>query len=118
MQAKPTHRVSLLWRILFSTSIAITVLFGVLGWVIQDQFTRITEVTLEEEVRASFEAYESLWQARGDQLASVSLVLSRMPDVRSAFGTHDAATIKDTAREVWDSLAKPDTLFLVADPQG
>jgi signal transduction histidine kinase len=118
MKEAPSHRVSLLWRVLFSTSIAITILFGVLGWVIQDQFTRITEITLEEEVRASFAAYESLWQARADQLASVSLVLSRMPDVRSAFGTSDAATINDTAREVWDGLAKPDTLFLVVDPQG
>jgi len=30
-------------------------------------------------VRASFGAYESLWRARGDQLASVSLILSRLP---------------------------------------
>ncbi len=29
-------RVSLLWRILLSTSIAVTLLFGVIGWIVQD----------------------------------------------------------------------------------
>ncbi len=93
--------VSLLWRILFSTSIAITVLFAAMGWLLQDQFVRIASATLGEEARASFRAYESLWKARGDQLASISLILSRLPSVRSAFGTGDGATIRDSASEVW-----------------
>jgi signal transduction histidine kinase len=118
MTATKPRGVSLLWRILFSTSIAITILFVALGWVIQDQFVRISERSLEEEVRASFQAYESLWRARAEQLASVSLVLSRMPDVRAAFSTGDAATIRDTAREVWDPLSRPQTLFLVCAPDG
>lgn len=112
------HSVSLLWRILFSTSIAITVLFGAMGWLLQAQFVRIASMTLEDEVRASFRAYESLWRARGDQLASVSLILSRLPSVRAAFGTGDGATIRDSAREVWDQLSHPETLFLVCDPKG
>ena len=112
------HSVSLLWRILFSTSIAITVLFAAMGWLLQDQFVRIASATLEDEVRASFRAYESLWRARGDQLASVSLILSRLPSVRSAFGTGDGATIRDSASEVWDQLSRPETLFLVCDPKG
>ncbi|HEY2842339.1 MAG TPA: ATP-binding protein [Bryobacteraceae bacterium] len=112
------HSVSLLWRILFSTSIAITVLFGAMGWLLQDQFVRIASATLEDEVRASFRAYESLWRARGDQLATVSLILSRLPSVRSAFGTGDGATIRDSASEVWDQLSHPETLFLVCDPKG
>jgi signal transduction histidine kinase len=112
------HSVSLLWRILFSTSIAITVLFAAMGWLLQDQFVRISSATLEDEVRASFRAYESLWGARGDQLASVSLILSRLPSVRSAFGTGDRATIRDSASEVWDQLSRPETLFLVCDPKG
>src|SRR5712691_9198381 len=110
--------VSLLWRILFSTSIAITLLFVAVGWAIQNQFVRIATLTLEQEARASFQAYESLWRARADQLATVSLVLSRMPDVRSAFSTRDIATIRDTAKEVWDQLARPGSLFLVCDPNG
>ena len=96
----PLRSVSLLWRILFSTSIAITVLFALMGWVLQEQFVSTASKTLDEEVKASFGAYESLWRARGDQLASVSLVLSRMKDVRAAFGTEDKATIQDTAQEV------------------
>jgi signal transduction histidine kinase len=110
--------VSLLWRIFFSTSIAITILFLALGLTIQEQFVRIATETLEQEARASFQAYESLWRARADQLATVSLVLSRMPDVRAAFGTRDKATIRDTAREVWDQLARPGGLFLVCSPDG
>src|SRR5450631_719807 len=112
------HSVSLLWRILFSTSIAITVLFAAMGWLLQDQFVRIASATLGDEARASFRAYESLWKARGDQLASISLILSRLPSVRSAFGTGDGATIRDSASEVWDQLSRPETLFLVCDPKG
>lgn len=109
---------SLLWRVMLSTSIAITVMFGVLGWVIQDQFVRAANDTIAEEVSASFQAYESLWQARAEELTSISLVLSRMPDIRAAFGTGDPATIQDTAREVWAKLEKRGTLFAVADPVG
>jgi signal transduction histidine kinase len=110
--------VSLLWRILLSTSVAITLLFLVAGWIVQDQFVRLSASTLEQEARVSFQAYESLWQARADQLASTSLVLSRMPDVRASFSTGDRATIDDTAREVWDRLSRPGTIFLVCDPLG
>ncbi len=112
------HSVSLLWRILFSTSIAITLLFAAMGWLLQDQFVRIASATLEDEVRASFRAYESLWRARADQLATVSLILSRLPSVRAAFSTGDGATIRDSASEVWDRLSRPETLFLVCDPKG
>jgi len=79
---------------------------------------RIASATLGDEARASFRAYESLWKARGDQLASISLILSRLPSVRSAFGTGDGATIRDSASEVWDQLSRPQTLFLVCDPKG
>lgn len=118
MKPLRSRPISLLWKILFSTSIAITVLFGLLEWIVQDQFTRIASQSVEEEVRASFQAYDSLWRARADQLASVSLVLSRMPDVRSAFQTGDRATIRDTAGEVWEKIPSRGALFLVADPRG
>jgi signal transduction histidine kinase len=110
---------SLLWRILLSTSISITVLFAALGWFLQEQFSSVAASTLGEEARASFQAYDSLWNARADQLATVSLALSRTFQVRAAFGTGDKATIRDSAAEVWDKLADdPDTLFLVSDPVG
>ena len=114
----PLSSISLLWRILFSTSLAITALFAAMGWFLQDQFVRIASLSLEQEARASFQAYESLWRARADQLATVSQVLSRMPDVRAAFSTGDQATIRDTAQEVWEKLSHPGALYLICDPRG
>ena len=110
--------VSLLWRILLSTSIAVTLLFGVTGWIVQDNATRATAASLDEEVRASFQAYDSLWRSRADMLSSVSLVVSRMSDVRSAFSMGDAATIRDTAKELWEKISREDAIFLVTDPRG
>jgi signal transduction histidine kinase len=79
---------------------------------------RIAAVMLDEEVAASSRAYESLWSARAERLASVSLVLSRMSDVRAAFGTRDQTTIRDTASELWNSIAPSRTLFYVLEPGG
>ena len=110
--------VSLLWKILLSTSIAITILFAVTGWIVQSNATRLTALSLEDEVKTSSHAYESLWQSRANMLASVSLVLSRMSDVRAAFSTGDQATIRDTAGEIWDKISREDAIFLVADPRG
>ena len=110
--------VSLLWKILLSTSIAITILFAVTGWIVQYNATRMTALSIEDEVRTSFRSYESLWQARADKLASVSMVFSRMSDVRAAFSTGDQATIRDTAGEIWDSISQEDAIFLVTDPRG
>jgi signal transduction histidine kinase len=118
MKARRLSRVSLLWKILLSTSIAITIIFAVTGWIVQDDATRITRLGLEEEVQGSFHAYESLWQSRADKLTSISLVLSRMSDVRAAFGTGDQATIRDTAGELWDKISRNDAFFLVTDPRG
>lgn len=111
-------QVSLLWKILLSTSIAITMLFAITGWIVQDNAIRTTSLSLEDEVRASFQAYDSLWRSRAEMLASVSLVLSRMSDVRAAFGTGDEATIRDTAKELWDKISRLDAIFLVTDPRG
>src|SRR6202521_6157348 len=109
---------SLLWKILLSTSIALTLLFAITGWIVQDTATRAMSASVDEEVQASFHAYDSLWRLRAENLASLSLVLSRMSDVRSAFSTGDAATIKDTAKELWDKIRREDAMFLVTDPRG
>ena len=108
----------MLWRIFLSTSIAITALFAVMGWILQEQFVRSASESVEEEVRAGFQAYDSLWRERANELANVSLVLSRMPQVRAAFGTGDKATIRDAAGEMWDRISQPGTLFLISDPSG
>jgi signal transduction histidine kinase len=109
---------SLFWKILLSTSIAITLLLALAGWFAQDQTRSVLLRNLQNELRSSFGAYESLWQSRAATLRSVSLVLSGMSDVRAAFQTNDQATIKDTAAEVWSRVSQSNALFLVTDPRG
>jgi signal transduction histidine kinase len=109
---------SLLRKILLSTSLALTLLFAVTGWVVQDAATRAMSASVDDEVQASFRAYDSLWRSRAETLASLSLVLSRMSDVRAAFGTGDQATIRDTAAELWSKVSSHDAIFLVTDPRG
>jgi signal transduction histidine kinase len=111
-------RLSLQWKILLSTSVAITVLFAVTGWIVLSNTMRTTSKSLEDEVQTSFHAYESLWQSRAAQLSSISLILSGMSDVRAAFGTGDEATIRDTASELWSRISHDNAMFLVTDPHG
>jgi len=108
----------LLWKILLSTSVAITVLFAAVGWIVQTDAARTTAASLADEARASFQAYESLWHARVDRLATVSRILATMADVRAAFSTGDRATIRDTAGELWSRVSEEDAMFLVTDPGG
>lgn len=115
---KQFSRVSLLWKILLSTSVATTLLFGVVFWLVQRYATETTAQSLEEEVLASFEAYDSLWRARAEMLSSVSVVLSAMSDVRAAFGTGDENTIRDTAEELWARISDERAVFIVTDPLG
>ena len=97
---------------------AITLLFALTGWIVLRNAIETTASTMEDEVGASFQAYQSLWKARAELLASVSLTLSQMSDVRSAFGTRDPATIRDTANELWKKLAIKNAVFLVTDARG
>src|SRR6266478_7053911 len=109
---------SLLWKILLSTSVALTALFAVTGWIVQSHVINTTSRSLEEETASSFEAYESLWKSRAEKLGSVSLILSQMSDVRAAFSTGDQATIRDTAGELWAKISDENAIFLVTDPKG
>lgn len=114
----PLAGVSLRGKLLISTSVAVTALFAVTGWIVQDRASRLTALSLEEEVQTGFRAYDALWRAREEMLSSISQILSRMPDVRAAFSTGDAATIRDTAGEIWSRVAREDAIFLVCDPGG
>ena len=67
-------RFSLLWKIVLSTSVAVTLLFALVGWIVESNVVSTTSRSLEDEVKASFEAYQSLWNARSDSLASISSV--------------------------------------------
>jgi signal transduction histidine kinase len=109
---------SLVWKILLSTSMAITLLLAIAGWFVQNQTRAALSESLESELQGSFHAYESLWHARTDMLRSVSLVLSTMSDVRAAFQTNDRATIRDTAAEIWSRISQSSALFVVTDPRG
>jgi len=111
-------RLSLLWKILIPTSLVMTLVFAITGWLVQRNVVRTTYASVEQEAKASFQAYESLWKARADRLASVSQILSTMSDVRRAFGTEDQATIRDTAGELWSKVSTEDAFFVVSDPQG
>jgi signal transduction histidine kinase len=95
-----------------------TIVFIVTGWLVERSVVRTTYASVEQEAKASFQAYESLWKARADRLASVSQILSTMSDVRRAFGTQDQATIRDTAGELWSKVDTEDAFFLVSDAQG
>src|SRR5580704_12028371 len=118
-------RHSLLGKIIFSTSVAITLLLAAAGWFVSDVTRKVLSANLRSEIQGSLRAYESLWQARAQMLRSVSRALSNMSDVRRAFQTNDRATIQDTAAEIWSKVAQTDgaqagsgAVFLVTDPQG
>src|SRR5690349_12231471 len=111
-------RFSLLWKIVLSTSVAVTLLFALVGWMVQSNVVSTTTRSLEDEVRASFRAYQSLWNARSDSLASISSIISRMSDVRRAFRTRDQATIRDTAGELWSKVSDENAIFVVTEPSG
>ncbi len=114
----PLSRLSLLSKLLLSTSVAITLLFAVTGWLAVNSAMRATSQSIHHEVEGSFQAYQSLWRARADRLASISSILSAMSDVRAAFSTGDEATIRDTAGELWSRVSDEDAIFLVTTPQG
>lgn len=110
--------VSLLWRILLSTSIAVTALFALTGWMVQSYAGRVSEHSLEEEVRTSLQAYEALWSTRAHNLALTSRLISSMSDVRAAFMTRDRATVRDTAEQLWSQISEKNAVFLVLEPTG
>ena len=69
-------RLSLLWKILIPISLVMTIVFAVTGWLVERSVVSTTFASVEQEAKASFQAYESLWKARADRLASVSRILS------------------------------------------
>jgi signal transduction histidine kinase len=116
--AKSPHTPSLLWKILLSVALAVTILLAAAGLIVRNQARAVLSDNLRAELDGSFRAYEALWQSRADTLRSVSLVLSTMSDVRAAFHTNDRATIRDTAAEIWGKVSQSGALFLVTDPAG
>ena len=71
-----SSRLSLLTKIMLSTSVAITVLFAIAGQIVLRNITKSMSDSLEAEVQGSFHAYASLWEARTELLNSVSRLLA------------------------------------------
>ena len=111
-------RLSLLTKILLSTTVAITILFAITGQIVLHNITRTMSDSLRQEVQASFSAYTSLWKAKADLLSSVCRIMSDMSDVRAAVGTGDRATIQDSLGELWRKISDENAFFLVTDPEG
>jgi signal transduction histidine kinase len=114
-------RLSLLHKIWLSASLSITVLFGITGLLMHKYTLDVTSRSLQEEVTASFQAYESLWQGRSESLASVASVISSLPQVRAAFQTQHRPTMQDAAGEIWYRVSnrlRETAFFVVASPQG
>lgn len=112
------RKISLLWRILLSTSIAITALLVLAAWIVGSYAIRTSEENLENEARTNLAVSQALWHMRAKTLSSVSKIISNMSDVRAAFSTGDGATIRDSARELWSTVSPEDAVFLVLSPTG
>jgi signal transduction histidine kinase len=109
---------SLLWKILLSTSVAVTGLFAITGLIVLGNISRTVSDSLEQEVKASFQAYTSLLNSRAEWLRTVCLLMSTMPNVRAAFSTGDQATIQDAAGELWSKISTENAIFLLTRPSG
>src|SRR5450432_362130 len=118
-----TPRFSLLAKIYLSTAVAATLLFAAAGWFFERQASTALHVGVEQEVRASLGTIDASLESRAEHLSTASAFIASMSDVRSAFGTRDGATIRDTAGEFWAraQVGHSDALnaaFAVADPGG
>jgi signal transduction histidine kinase len=111
-------RLSLLSKILLSTTVAITILFAITGEIVLHDITVAMSDSVQYEVQASLHAYTSLWQAKADLLSSVSRIMSEMSDVRAAFSTRDRFTIQDSLGDLWSKVSDESAFFLVTDPAG
>ena len=118
MKAPWPPQPSLLWKILLSTALIITVVLATTAWLVQKQTASALNRDLEGAMESGFVSYESLWKARADSLRSLSTVLSTMSDVRAVFQTNDRATIRDTAGELWSRISESSAIFVVTDPKG
>jgi signal transduction histidine kinase len=111
-------RLSLLTKILLSTSVAITILFAFTGEIVLHSINRTMADSLQQELHASFQTYTSLWNAQSDLLSTVSRIISNTSDVRGLISTGDRATIEDAAGELWSKFVPAEAFFLVTDAPG
>lgn len=116
-------RSSLVSKIFLVTAVAVTTLFAAAGWFFLYQASAALHSGLEQELRASLATADASLESRTEHLATASRLLASMSDIRAAFGSRDAATIRDTTAEFWaraeavHNRVEP-AVFAVADPDG
>ena len=110
-------RLSLLSKIMLSTSVAVTVLFAITGQIVLRNVTKSMSESLEDEVRAASTPTLHCG-TRAPNWCFREPPLGTMSDVRAAFSTGDQATIRDTASELWSRISNSAGIFLVTDPHG
>lgn len=95
------RRLSLLWKIWLSTSVALTALFAVLGYWIQRSVEDAATRSLQREAQASAQTFQGLWRARADWLRSLAGLLGSMPTTVKALqqGQPDAGA---TVLNMWE----------------
>ena len=106
------------WRVFGATSITVTILFAAAGWGLQQYAISVADENVRSEIRASIQAYEAVWKARTQLLSATSALMGGMSDVRAAFLTRDANTIRDSAQELWSRVSDASAAFLVLDAEG
>ncbi|MCU1292982.1 MAG: integral rane sensor signal transduction histidine kinase [Bryobacterales bacterium] len=111
-------RIPLRWRVFLATSITITGLFALAGWAMQQYVIAQADASVRTEIRASIQAYQSVWKARTQVIAAITELMGTMSDVRAAFMTRDQETIRDSAQELWSRVSDQSAVFLVLDPEG
>ncbi len=94
-------RLSLLWKIWLSTSVALTALFLATGIYLHRTLQEAAARSLRDEARASAQAYDAMLDARAGMLQSVAGVLSAMPrdaaSMRRAAATLEPGTFVEMA---------------------
>ncbi|MCC6341960.1 MAG: sensor histidine kinase [Bryobacterales bacterium] len=73
------RRISLLWKIWLSTSVALTAMFALMGYLVQERVQYTASRSLRDEVQSSARAYQALWEERVEALETLVRVSSGMP---------------------------------------
>lgn len=114
------RRLSLLWKIWLSTSVALTAMFVVMGVFLERSVRETAAYSLQQEVRSNSKTYEALWRARAEQLESLATALSTMPVIRKAATGPDAEVAQSLGTTLRKSVGDREgqSFLLITDPSG
>jgi len=114
------RRLSLLWKIWLSTSVALTGMFALIGYFVQRGVLETATQSLMEEVQSSSKAYQALWEARAGILTSLAGVLSGMPATDKALQTRAPESVAAILK-LWESAPskiRGHSFLLLTDASG